>query len=116
MTDAPAPGAADTATTADAADAAAGGPPAPRGAASSPPARRRPLMLETGLALLAIAAAFAALIARDPAHPPVLGLDHAWLAHIQQSRTAALTGVAKVLSVIGGPIGGTIFFALLGRW
>ena len=116
MTDAPAPRGADTADTATTADAADGGPPAPRGAASSPPARRRPLMLGTGLALLAIAAAFAAIIARDPAHPPVLGLDHAWLAHIQQSRTAALTGVAKVLSVIGGPIGGTIIVAILVVW
>jgi membrane-associated phospholipid phosphatase len=125
MTDSPAPRAAesaDTADTANTADTAAdpatapGEPVSQPPATSPPPAGRRPLMLGTGLTLLAIAAAFAAIIAHNPAHPPVLGLDHAWLAHIQQSRTAALTEVAKVLSVIGGPIGGTIIVAILVVW
>lgn len=125
MTDSPAPRAAesaDTADTANTADTAAdpatapGEPVSQPPATSPPPTGRRPLMLGTGLTLLAIAAAFAAIIAHNPAHPPVLGLDHAWLAHIQQSRTAALTEVAKVLSVIGGPIGGTIIVAILVVW
>lgn len=104
MTDSPAP---------RAARGAPGPATEPEPAASRPADGRRPLMLGSGLALLAIATAFAVVVAREPAHSPGPGLDQAWLTVLRQSRATALTEVAKVLSILGGPIGGTVLVGLL---
>ena len=86
-------------------------------------ARRHPGMLVTGILLLACAAAFAGIMRADLAHPPVTGMDHAWLSLVASTRNGPLTDLFKVLSVIGGPIGATIIVAVLcalllvvGRW
>jgi membrane-associated phospholipid phosphatase len=86
-------------------------------------ARRHRGMLVAGLALLACAAAFAGVMRAELGHPPVAGMDHAWLAVVADIRTAPLTDLFKVLSVLGGPVGATIIVAVLcalllvvGRW
>jgi membrane-associated phospholipid phosphatase len=61
-----------------------------------------------GVVALILAAGFAALVAADPAHPPVLGLDRAWLAAIVHIRAHFLTAGAKIISLVGGPTGGTV--------
>lgn len=81
------------------------GPPAqPRHAL--PPARIA--LAVAGAVALALAAGFAALIAADPAHPPVLGLDRRWLAAIVPTRDHFLTAAAKIISLVAGPTGGTV--------
>jgi len=70
-------------------------------------------MLVAGILLLACAAAFAGVMRADLAHPPVAELDHAWLSVVAGTRAAALTDLFKLLSVVGGPIGGTIIVAVL---
>jgi membrane-associated phospholipid phosphatase len=78
-----------------------------------PPAVRRRSMLVAGCCLLLIAAAFAGVMRAEIAHPPVSGLDQAWLSAVARTRTAFLTRLFTVLSVIGGPIGGTIIVAVI---
>jgi membrane-associated phospholipid phosphatase len=78
------------------------------------PAPRRPaVVLAAGLALLAVAAAFAAVMRADRARPPVLGLDTGWLSLVRGTRSAPVTDVFKVLSLIGGPYGATIIVCVL---
>jgi undecaprenyl-diphosphatase len=75
---------------------------------------RRPLfMLPAGLILLAMAAAFAAVIAADPARPPTVPLDRWWLAAVTTWQAAPLTWAGKVLSYLAGPWGGTIVVAVM---
>jgi membrane-associated phospholipid phosphatase len=61
-----------------------------------------------GAVALILAACFAALMAAHPAHPPVLGLDRAWLATITPTREHFLTTGAKIVSLAAGPEGGTV--------
>jgi membrane-associated phospholipid phosphatase len=86
-------------------------------------AHRQAGVLVAGLALLAIAAVFALVMRADRAHPPVTGMDLGWLALVQGARSTPVTDAFKVLSLIGGPDGGTIIVAILaagflvvGRW
>jgi undecaprenyl-diphosphatase len=75
-------------------------------------ARRRPALVAACCLLLA-AAAFAGFMHADRARPPVAGLDQAWLSAVARTRTAALTDLFKVLSLIGGPVGGTVIVAVI---
>ena len=61
-----------------------------------------------GGVLLGLAAGFAALVAAHPVHPPALGVDRDWLAIIRHTRDHFLTAAAKVVSLVGGPNGGTV--------
>ena len=61
-----------------------------------------------GCLLLALAAGFAAIVAANPARPPMAGLDTAWGSVIRPTRDTVLTDLAKVLSYAAGPFGGTI--------
>ncbi len=76
------------------------------------PSRQR-WMLVTGCCLLAIAAAFAGLMRADIQHPPVAGMDQAWLVLVAGARSTPVTAVFKAASVVGGPIGATIIVAVL---
>jgi membrane-associated phospholipid phosphatase len=68
---------------------------------------RRVLAVVAGL-LLAMAAAFAAVVAANPARPPTASLDRDWASLIRPTRDVVLTDLAKVLSYVGGPLGGSI--------
>jgi membrane-associated phospholipid phosphatase/SAM-dependent methyltransferase len=72
---------------------------------------RRPSLLATGLALVVLAAAFAAVIAARPARPPFDGLDRSWLAVVRTWQAGPLTDAARVFSYIGGPWGATVIVA-----
>jgi membrane-associated phospholipid phosphatase len=76
-------------------------------------ARRRPVALGAGVLLLAIAAAFALVLPADLAHPPVMGMDLGWLALMRSARSTPVTGVFKILSLIGGPDGATIIVSVV---
>ena len=78
-----------------------------------PPAPRRRPLLVAACGLLLAAAAFAAVMRAELARPPTSGLDRAWLFAVAQTRTAGLTDLFKWLSVIGGPIGGTVIVAAI---
>lgn len=69
-------------------------------------------MLSAGVVLLAAAAAFAAVIAADPARPPTAGLDRWWLTAVTAWQSAPLTWAGKVLSYVAGPWGGTVVVAV----
>jgi undecaprenyl-diphosphatase len=69
------------------------------------------MTLIMGIGLLALGAALAAITAARPARPPFQGLDQAWLSAIRQTRDPALTELAKVLSLIGGPAGAAVIAA-----
>jgi len=80
-------------------------------------------MLAMAVCLLLTAAAFAGVMRADSRHPPLSGLDQAWLSAVAHTRTASLTGLFKVLSLIGGPVGGTVIVTAIclvllavGRW
>jgi len=75
-------------------------------------ARRWPVLVAACCLLLA-AAAFAGVMRADSARPPVTGLDQAWLSVVAQTRDAGLTGLFKLLSLIGGPVGGTVIVAVI---
>ncbi len=75
-------------------------------------ARRWPVLVAACCLLLA-AAAFAGVMRADSARPPVTGLDQAWLSVVARTRDAGLTGLFKVLSLIGGPVGGTAIAAVI---
>jgi membrane-associated phospholipid phosphatase len=76
-----------------------------------PQATRRPALLVAGCCLLLLATAAAGAMRAQLPHPSVAGLDHAWLSAVTRSRSAGLTELFKVLSLIGGPVGGTIIVA-----
>ncbi|HET7012525.1 MAG TPA: phosphatase PAP2 family protein [Streptosporangiaceae bacterium] len=73
---------------------------------------RRPGLLVAGCCLLLLATAAAGLVRAELPHPPLEGLDHAWLSVVARTRSTGLTEAFKVLSVIGGPVGGTIIVAV----
>lgn len=60
-----------------------------------------------------MAACFAALVASHPTHPMTLAADRGWLSVIRHTRDPALTLTAKILSLIGGPIGATVAVAAI---
>ncbi len=82
-------------------------------ATATPPPQRRVAVLAAGLALLAVAAAFAIVIRADRARP-VRGMDEGWLSLVRRSRSAPVTDGFKILSLIGGPVGATIIVCALG--
>ena len=95
--------------------------PAAAGTAAAPPPRRA-AVLAAGVALLAVAAAFAIALRADRARL-VMGMDEGWLSLVRRTRSAPLTGGFKILSLIGGPVGATIIVCavcagllLIGRW
>jgi membrane-associated phospholipid phosphatase len=57
--------------------------------------------------LLALAGGFAALVAAHPG-PLTITADRRWLSAIQYTRDPFLTEAAKILSLLGGPTGGTV--------
>jgi membrane-associated phospholipid phosphatase len=79
----------------------------------APEPRRNPAMLVAGVALLAAAAAFAAVMAADPGRPPTAGLDRWWLSVVTSWQAVPVTRAAQVLSYVAGPWGGTIVVAIL---
>jgi undecaprenyl-diphosphatase len=74
---------------------------------------RRPYKLLAGLVLLACAASFAAVMAANRGHLPVMGMDRAWLSTVSGTRNVPLTDIFKVLSLICGPDGATVIVAVL---
>ena len=80
---------------------------------TQPKQRRNPVMLAAGVALLAIAGAFAAVMAADPVRPPTAGLDRWWLSVVTTWQAVPLTRAAQVLSYVAGPWGGTIVVAIM---
>jgi membrane-associated phospholipid phosphatase len=64
--------------------------------------------LIVGVAALALGAALAAVIAARPARPPFQSLDQGWLSVLSQTRDPALTELAKILSLAGGPDGAAV--------
>jgi membrane-associated phospholipid phosphatase/protein-L-isoaspartate O-methyltransferase len=75
-------------------------------------ARRLPMLI-AGCCLLVLAAAAAGVMRAQLPDPAVSGVDQAWLSGIARTRDAGLTGLLKVISVIGGPVGATIIVAVL---
>jgi membrane-associated phospholipid phosphatase len=84
--------------------------PAPA-AETRPP--RHPLILAAGVALLAVAAAFAAVIAAEPVRPFTAPLDRWWLSVVTPWQAGPLTRAGEVLSYLAGPWGGTVVVAIL---
>lgn len=80
-------------------------------AQGQPQAVRRLPMLVAGCCMLLLAAAAAGVMRAQLPHPSVGGLDQAWLSLVVRTRSAGLTDLFKVLSLIGGPVGGTIIVA-----
>jgi membrane-associated phospholipid phosphatase len=70
-------------------------------------------MLAAGVALLTLAAAFAAVMATGPARPFTARLDRWWLSLMTSWQATPLTQAAKALSYLAGPWGGTIVVAIL---
>jgi len=91
-------------------------PPGGRGqgqpAGSGPPARPRAL-LAAALALLAVAGAFAAVVAAHPVRPPTARLDRWWLATVHGWQQPWLTRAGVVISYLAGPWGGTVLVAIV---
>src|SRR4029077_429808 len=75
--------------------------------------RRNPLMLTAGLALLAAAAAFAAVMAAEPTRPFTAPLDRWGLSVVPPWQPRPLTRAGEVLSYLAGPWGGTVVVAIL---
>jgi membrane-associated phospholipid phosphatase len=75
--------------------------------------RRHPLILAAGVALLAVAAAFAAVIAAEPVRPFTAPLDRWWLSVVTPWQADPLTRAGEVLSYLAGPWGGTVVVAIL---
>jgi membrane-associated phospholipid phosphatase len=74
----------------------------------APVATTHAALAAAGAVLLAMAAGFAALVAADPAHPLTFRLDRAWRMTIEPARGHLLTQAAKIVSLVGGPTGGTV--------
>jgi len=70
-------------------------------------------MLTAGLALLAAAAAFAAVMAAEPTRPFTAPLDRWWLSVVTPWQARPLTRAGEVLSYLAGPWGGTVVVAIL---
>ena len=70
-------------------------------------------MLAAGVALLAVAAAFAALIAAEPVRPFTAPLDRWWLSVVTPWQARPLTRAGEVLSYLAGPWGGTVVVVIL---
>jgi membrane-associated phospholipid phosphatase len=92
-------------------------------ASVKPGSDRNWFLLAAGFCLLVLAAVFAGITRADLPRPPATGLDQAWLRLVTQTRNGSLTELFKVLSLIGGPVGGTVIVAVLclallaiGRW
>lgn len=75
--------------------------------------QRRPVLLVTGITLLAVALAAAVFVRQELPSLPFAGMDRDWLAAVSTLRDAALTAAFKVISLIGGPLGATILIAVL---
>jgi membrane-associated phospholipid phosphatase len=73
-------------------------------------------MLGAGVAFLVAAAAFAAVMAANPAHPPTAGLDRWWLRVVTPWQATPLTRAGEVLSYVAGPWGGTAVVAVVVLW
>lgn len=71
-----------------------------------------PVLAACGVTLLALAGAFAAFVSYHPG-PLAVTADSDWLSLLQHTRDPFLTGTAKVLSLIAGPIGGTVIVAII---
>jgi membrane-associated phospholipid phosphatase len=78
--------------------------------------RSHPVMLGTGVALLMATAAFAAVMAADPARPPTAGLDRWWLRVVTSWQATPLTRTGEVLSYAAGPWGGTVVVGIAVGW
>jgi membrane-associated phospholipid phosphatase len=70
-------------------------------------------MLAGGLALLAAAGAFAAVMAANPVRPFTARLDRWWLSVVTTWQAEPLTRAGEVLSYLAGPWGGTVVVAIL---
>jgi undecaprenyl-diphosphatase len=70
-------------------------------------------MLAAGVALLAVAAAFAAVMAAEPVRPFTAPLDRWWLSVVTPWQAIPLTRAGEVLSYVAGPWGGTVVVAIL---
>ncbi len=89
----------------------AASPAAARDTGTGP--RRPPVLLAVGAVLLAAAAAFATVMAADPARPPTAGLDRWWLSVVTAWQATPLTRAGQVLSYVAGPWGGTVVVAVI---
>src|ERR1700693_6250698 len=78
--------------------------PAPQD--TQPEQRRHPAMLAAGVALLAMAAVFAAVMAADPLRPPTAGLDRWWLSVVTTWPAPPLARGGPVVRSVAGPWGG----------
>jgi membrane-associated phospholipid phosphatase len=65
---------------------------------------RRLHALWAGVALLAVGFAISLVLAADPSESILQGLDDRWREWMVEIRTPFLTDVAKLLSVVGGPL------------
>lgn len=74
--------------------------------------RFRPALALAGAVLLALAGGFAALVAAHPG-PLAMTADRSWLSVVRHTRDPFLTTAAKILSLIGGPTGGTVIVAVV---
>ncbi len=73
-------------------------------------------MLAAGVVLLAVAAAFAAVMATEPARNPdpfTAPLDRWWLSVVTPWQARPLTRAGEVLSYLAGPWGGTVVVVIL---
>ena len=93
--------------------APAGPPPGPL--PSQPPAGQwaiagvpRRILALVACLLLAVAAGLAAIVAGNPARPPLAGVDRGWGSLLRTTREAGLTDIAKGFSYLAGPLGGSI--------
>jgi membrane-associated phospholipid phosphatase len=75
-------------------------------------ARFHPAFALAGAVLLALAAGFAAVVAAHP-RPLTVTDDRGWLSFMEHTREPFLTTAAKLLSLIGGPTGGTVIVAAI---
>lgn len=78
--------------------------------------RSRKAILGAGVGLLAATAAYAAVMAADPAHPPTAGLDRWWLRVVTSWQATPLTRAGEVLSYVAGPWGGTVVVGIAVAW
>jgi undecaprenyl-diphosphatase len=70
-------------------------------------------LLAAALALLAVAGAFAAVVAANPVRPPTARLDRWWLATVHGWQQPWLTRAGVAISYLGGPWGGTVLVAVV---
>lgn len=81
---------------------------------SGPVPATRPLgLLISGVVLLILGIVEAAIIMSNVITPPWQSLDDSWRRTMESSREGALTGFAKVVDFLGGPIGSIAILLLL---